>query len=101
MTIIATPFDTLAFVKKVEETRVKELATKEDILRLEKELQRAKVETIQWVIASAIVILGGVATINRFFPPVPIYYQPFTQEMRLPAHPAPPPHGQGVPAPSR
>ncbi|MBF0295385.1 MAG: DUF1640 domain-containing protein [Magnetococcales bacterium] len=126
MATIAIPFDTLAFVKelesagvppaqaevqakvlsgvlqRVEEARLKELVTKGDLelakVELRKEIEAAKVETIKWVVATAIVILGGVVTINRFFPPFPIHYPPFAQEMRLPTAPT---HGQGVPAPSR
>lgn len=113
----AIPFDTLAFAKelenagvpskqaeaqakalsgvlqKVEESRLQELATKGDILRLEKEIEVAKVETIKWVVATGIVILGGIATINRYLPPpTQVYYQPPAQEKRLPAPttPAPP-----------
>ncbi|MBF0179850.1 MAG: DUF1640 domain-containing protein [Magnetococcales bacterium] len=125
MTTIAIPFDTLAFVKELEgagvppaqaevqakvlsgflqkvEARLKELVTKGDLeltkVELRKEIEAAKVETIKWVVATGIIILGGVVTINRFFPPVPIYYQPFAQEMRLPTAP---PQDLRVPAPSR
>ncbi|MBF0260374.1 MAG: hypothetical protein HQL97_00880 [Magnetococcales bacterium] len=35
---------------------------------LKRDIEIAKVETVKWVIATGIVILGGVATINRFFP---------------------------------
>ncbi|MBF0214785.1 MAG: DUF1640 domain-containing protein, partial [Magnetococcales bacterium] len=120
------PFDTLAFVKeletagvppaqaeaqakalsgvlqKVEESRLQDLSTKGDILRLEKEIEltkaelrrdieASKVETIKWVIATGIIILGGVATINRFFPPMfPSFYTPLAQEMRLPVPPSAP-----------
>ncbi len=116
---IAVPFDTLAFVKeleaagfsstqaeaqakalsgvlqKVEESRMQELATKGDILRLEKEIEKAKVDIIKWVVTTGIVILGGMAAINRRVPPpTPVYYQPPAQEMRqtapLPALPSPP-----------
>ncbi|MBF0145369.1 MAG: DUF1640 domain-containing protein [Magnetococcales bacterium] len=115
----AIPFDTLAFVKelegagvppaqaeaqakalsgvlqKVEESHLRALATKGDIelakAELRKDIETAKVETIKWVIATGIIILGGVATINRLFPPVPVYYQPHAQEMRLPAVPPAPP----------
>ncbi|MEO5354668.1 MAG: CCDC90 family protein [Magnetococcus sp. XQGC-1] len=122
---VAVPFDTLAFVKKlegagvpsvqaeaqaaalsdviqqvVEEIRLQELATKGDIrevkgdireleLKLEARIETAKVETIKWVIATGMIILGGVAALNRLVPPpVPTYYQPPAQEMRLPP-PAP------------
>ncbi|MBF0099047.1 MAG: DUF1640 domain-containing protein [Magnetococcales bacterium] len=74
-----------AVIQKVEESRMQELATKGDILRLEKEIEKAKVETIKWVVATGIVILGGLATVNRIFPPMPVYIQtPPAQEMRLP-----------------
>ncbi len=125
---IAVPFDTLAFAKeletagipaahaeakaisgafqKVEESRLQELATKGDILHLEKEIEKvelrmnakietAKVETIKWVIVTGIAILGGVAAINRLAPPpAPIYYSLPSQEMRqtapVPMLPVPP-----------
>ncbi|MBF0214177.1 MAG: hypothetical protein HQM00_11560 [Magnetococcales bacterium] len=79
----------------MEESRLQELATKGDIreieLKLEAKIEAAKVETIKWVIATGIIILGGVATINRFFPPsVPVYPVPPAQEMRLPAPPSAP-----------
>ncbi|MBF0096680.1 MAG: DUF1640 domain-containing protein [Magnetococcales bacterium] len=83
-------------LREVRDTRMDESATKGDIelakleLRKEietvrKEVESAKVEIIKWVIATGIVILGGLATINRMFPPTPIYFQPPVQEMRLPA----------------
>ncbi|MBF0436820.1 MAG: DUF1640 domain-containing protein [Magnetococcales bacterium] len=106
----AIPFDTLAFAKelesagvpsaqaeaqakalsgvlqKVEESRLQELATKGDILRLEKEIEVAKVETIQWVVATGIVILGGIAVMNRLFPPpAQVFYPSSVQERHLPA----------------
>ncbi len=31
------------------------------------------------------IILGGVVTINRFFPPTPLFYQPVGHEMRMPS----------------
>ncbi|WP_130472313.1 coiled-coil domain-containing protein [Candidatus Magnetaquicoccus inordinatus] len=129
-TSITVPFDTLAFVKrletagipaahaeaqvemlsdvikKVEETRLQELATKGDVreveLRLEakiettkaelrRDIETAKVETIKWVIVTGIAVLGGVAAINRLVPPVPTYYQPTIQELRQPySVPVPP-----------
>ena len=128
-TAFAIPFDTLAFAKeletagvppaqaeaqakalsgvlqKVEEYRLQELATKGDVLRLEKEIElakaelrkdieAAKVETIKWVIVTGVAILGGMATINKYFPPVQLYNQPPAQEMRQtappPALPVPP-----------
>ncbi|MBF0098585.1 MAG: DUF1640 domain-containing protein [Magnetococcales bacterium] len=52
---------------------------------LQKEIEKAKVETVKWVVATGIVILGGMATINRIAPPVPIYLQAPAQELRLPA----------------
>ncbi|MEO5331724.1 MAG: CCDC90 family protein [Magnetococcus sp. YQC-5] len=106
-TATAIPFDTLAFVReletagvppaqaeaqakalsgilqKLEESRLQELATKGDILRLEKEIEIAKVETIKWVVATGIVILGGVAAINRPLPTITSHITP-AQEMRLP-----------------
>ncbi|MBF0163630.1 MAG: DUF1640 domain-containing protein [Magnetococcales bacterium] len=120
MSSLVIPFDTLAFVKKletagvpspqaeaqaealsdvlqkVEESRLQELATKGDVLavkkevelakaELRKEIEAAKVDTIKWVIATGMIILGGVATINRFFPP--LYHLPSAQELRLPAPP--------------
>ncbi|MEO5348438.1 MAG: hypothetical protein H7836_02170 [Magnetococcus sp. YQC-3] len=66
--------------QKVEEYRVRELATKGD-------LAAAKVDIIKWVVTTSIVILRGVAASNRIFPPVPAYYQPPVQEMRQPAPP--------------
>ncbi|MBF0176161.1 MAG: DUF1640 domain-containing protein [Magnetococcales bacterium] len=127
----ALSFDTLAFVRKletagvpsvqaeaqaeaissilqqVEESRLKDLATKGDIqlvkrdielvkadielakAELRKEIEAAKVETIKWVIATGIIILGGVAAIIRLVPPAPVsYVSPHvSQEMRLPALP--------------
>ncbi|MEO5332485.1 MAG: hypothetical protein H7839_10710 [Magnetococcus sp. YQC-5] len=126
MTSHAIPFDTLSFVrkletagvppvqaeaqaealadvfKKVEESRLQELATKRDILLLERDIKEvelkleakietAKVETIKWVVATGIVILGGVAALNRPFP----HAMP-AQEMRLPAPPTLP----VIPAPA-
>ncbi len=121
---IAVPFDTLAFMReletagipsahaeaqakaicgafqRVEESRLQDLATKGDVLRLEKEIElakaelrkdieSAKVEIIKWVIVTGIAILGGMTAINRFAPsPAPVYYQPPTQEMRQPAPPS-------------
>ncbi|MBF0162816.1 MAG: hypothetical protein HQL88_11085 [Magnetococcales bacterium] len=76
-------------IRQVEESKKDELATRGDILRLEKEIEKAKVETVKWVIVTGIAILGGVAAINRIFPPVPVYYQPPLQEMRQPAQPPP------------
>ena len=127
---IAMPFDTLAFVKrletagvpsaqaeaqvemlsdaikKVEETRLQELATKGDVeiakLELQKEIESvrkeievAKVDIIKWVVVTGIAILGGVSAINRLVPPpAPVYYSSPTQEMRqmapVPTLPAPP-----------
>ncbi|MBF0178227.1 MAG: hypothetical protein HQL63_15480 [Magnetococcales bacterium] len=94
-------------LQQVEESRLKELATKGDIelvkgdielakAELRKEIETAKVETIKWVIATGIVILGGVAAINRLVPPAPAFYAaPHTsQEMRLPALPRQPGDGQ-------
>ncbi|MEO5339170.1 MAG: hypothetical protein H7837_01440 [Magnetococcus sp. MYC-9] len=69
-------------MRQVEESKKDALATRGDVLRLEKEIEKAKVETIKWVIATGIVILGGMATINRVFPPVNLYYPPPGQETR-------------------
>ncbi|MBF0176164.1 MAG: DUF1640 domain-containing protein [Magnetococcales bacterium] len=110
-------FDTLAFVRKletagvpsaqaeaqaeaissilqqVEESRLKELSTRGDVreveLKLEAKVEAAKVETIKWVIATGIVILGGVAAINRLVPPAPVSYvlPHASQELRLSALP--------------
>ena len=92
----AITFDTLAFVKKletagvpsaqaealqrVEESRMRELATKGD-------LTAAKVDIIKWVVTTGIVILGGMVAINRILPlpaPVQIVQSP-AQEMHQPA----------------
>ncbi|MBF0260743.1 MAG: hypothetical protein HQL97_02730 [Magnetococcales bacterium] len=117
MSSLAIPFDTLAYVKQLEsagipashaeaqamaltsalqqvrEVQLNELATKGDILRLEKEIEVAKVETIKWVIATGIVVLGGVAAIHRFAP-VPVYYPAPQTVMSAPAAP------QAMPAPT-
>ncbi len=103
---VTVAFDTHKFIKQMvatgfteeqAETQVRllseildtQLATKGDIIRLEKDILRlekgietAKVETIKWVIVTGIAILGGVAALIRFAPPVPVYYQPPSQEMR-------------------
>ncbi|MBF0110015.1 MAG: DUF1640 domain-containing protein [Magnetococcales bacterium] len=76
-------------LEQVEESRLKELSTKGDIelakAELRKEIETAKVETIKWVVATGIIILGGVAAINRLFPPVATVHDPqFAQEMKLP-----------------
>ena len=95
---IAVPFDTLAFAKeletagiptahaeaqakaisgafqKVEESRLQELATKGDVLRLEKEIELAKAElrkeievakneTIKWMVGLALAQLAMMAGI--------------------------------------
>ncbi len=52
--------DIAAIEAKVETTKAE----------LRKEIETAKVETIKWVVVTGIAILGGVATINRFAPPV-------------------------------
>lgn len=91
-------------IQSVEDFRRKELeATQGDILRLEKEIElatkdidlaktelrknieTAKVETIKWVVATSsatgMIILTGMATINRFFSStVPVYYQSHAQK---------------------
>ncbi|MBF0178231.1 MAG: hypothetical protein HQL63_15500 [Magnetococcales bacterium] len=60
----------------MKESRLKELATRGDVreveLKLAAKVEAAKVETIKWVIATGIVILGGVAAINRLVPPTPV-----------------------------
>ncbi|MEO5340813.1 MAG: CCDC90 family protein [Magnetococcus sp. MYC-9] len=130
---VAIPFDTLAFVKKletagvpsaqaeaqvemlsdvlqkVEESRLQELATKGDVLRLEKEIETAKTELkrdmkemeLRMVIKMGAMILASVGMIIgylRAFPmPVQIVPSP-AQEMRQqapapsPATPTPPAH---------
>ncbi|MEO5347451.1 MAG: CCDC90 family protein [Magnetococcus sp. YQC-9] len=49
----------------MEETKLKELATRSLIGRLETKIETTKVETIQWVIATGIVVLGSVAVFYR------------------------------------
>ncbi|MBF0435670.1 MAG: DUF1640 domain-containing protein [Magnetococcales bacterium] len=116
----AIPFDTLAFAKelegagvpsgqaeaqakalsgvlqKVEESRLHELATKGDILRLEKDIESAKVATIQWTAgmfaAQTAMIIGAVFAMLKMNQPSlqPTgYHTPPVQEMRLPAPPVP------------
>ncbi|MBF0310178.1 MAG: DUF1640 domain-containing protein [Magnetococcales bacterium] len=84
---------TKADMAKIE-ARIRELELKVEVAKVElrKEIESAKVETIKWVVATGIVILGGVAALNRMVPPpVPVYFQPPAQEMRLPSpvQPAP------------
>ncbi|MEO5339009.1 MAG: CCDC90 family protein [Magnetococcus sp. MYC-9] len=86
--------------KDIDTTRT-ELHKDIEITRAElrKDIETAKVETIKWVVITGIAILGGVAALIRFVPPVPAYYQPSTQEMRQTAPvPAPPLAPQGPPA---
>ncbi|MBF0180167.1 MAG: DUF1640 domain-containing protein [Magnetococcales bacterium] len=121
MTTIAIPFDTLAFVKKletagippahaeaqaealsvvlqnVEESRLKELATKGDILRLERDIKElevkmdakietAKADTIKWTAgmfaAQTALIIGAMFALMRNNQPPP--QLPVAQEMRMP-----------------
>ena len=126
---IAMPFDTLAFVKrletagvpsaqaeaqvemlsdaikKVEETRLQELATKGDVreseLKLEAKIESSKSETIKWVagmfVAQTALIIGAMFAVMRMGQPTmqPTMYQPPAQEMRqmapVPTLPVPPP----------
>ncbi|MBF0462384.1 MAG: DUF1640 domain-containing protein [Magnetococcales bacterium] len=138
-TAITMPFDTLAFVrrletagvpsaqaeaqvemlsdaiKKVEETRLQELATKGDVreseLRLEnkiesvrKDIESSKSETIKWVagmfVAQTALIIGAMFAVMRMGPPTvqPTMYQLPAQEMRQMA-PVPAPFPT-LPAPS-
>ncbi|MBF0184972.1 MAG: hypothetical protein HQM06_11365 [Magnetococcales bacterium] len=87
-------------LQKVEESRLQELATKEDVelakLELRKEIETAKVETIKWVIATGIIILGGVAAINRYFPPVPVYLSAQDLRQQVPASVPPQPPASPV-----
>ncbi|MBF0142582.1 MAG: DUF1640 domain-containing protein [Magnetococcales bacterium] len=118
----AVPFDTLAFVREletsgvpspqaeaqakalsrvlqvVEESRFRELATRGDVLRLEKEVLRvekgiesAKAETIKWTAgmfaAQTALILGAIFALMRMNQPhaTPAPQQDSSvQEMRLP-----------------
>ncbi|MBF0614800.1 MAG: DUF1640 domain-containing protein [Magnetococcales bacterium] len=102
----AIPFDTLAFVKElegagvppaqaeaqvkalssvlqqVEESRLKELATKGDV-------EAAKAETIKWTAgmfaAQTALIIGAMFAVMKMNqPPAPVSHTPPTQEMRLP-----------------
>ncbi|MBF0107615.1 MAG: DUF1640 domain-containing protein [Magnetococcales bacterium] len=66
---------------------IKEVDARIELTRLElrKDIETAKVETIKWVVATGIIILGGIATINRYFPPsFPPFNTQAVQEMRLP-----------------
>ncbi|MBF0341404.1 MAG: DUF1640 domain-containing protein [Magnetococcales bacterium] len=120
MSSIAIPFDTLAFVKKletagvpsaqaeaqaealsdvlqkVEESRLKELATKGDILRLESNLKELE---LRMVIKTGAMILGGIGLLFGLMRawPLPVQYvPPIPQETRQPA-----PQGIPVPPPAR
>ncbi|MBF0161689.1 MAG: hypothetical protein HQL88_05320 [Magnetococcales bacterium] len=83
--------DIAAIDAKVETTKAE----------LRKDIETAKVETIKWVVVTGMAILGGVAAINRMFPPLPAYYHPPLQEMRQtvppPVFPVPP----AAPTPSQ
>ncbi|MEO5369970.1 MAG: CCDC90 family protein [Magnetococcus sp. DMHC-1] len=112
----AIPFDTLAFAKKletagippahaeaqakalsdalqqVEESRLRELATKGDVLRLEHEMASTKVEIIKWTagmfIAQSALIIGALFAMFKMnqspFQPG-VHPAPTIQEMRQPA----------------
>ncbi|MEO5352044.1 MAG: CCDC90 family protein [Magnetococcus sp. XQGC-1] len=102
--------DIEAIDAKVEATRaelkrdIAAMATKLESTKseLQKEIfvsvANAKTEIIKWVVGMGVVTLGGVMTINRVLPPVPVYYQPPAQELRLPA---PPPAAPAPPQPAR
>ncbi|MEO5333354.1 MAG: CCDC90 family protein [Magnetococcus sp. YQC-5] len=98
-------------IQSVEDFRRKELeATQGDVLRLEKEIElvkvelckdieTAKVETIKWVVATSMatgmILLTGMATINRFFPAtVQVYYPSHAQKTGLPIPSVPLPETQ-------
>ncbi|MEO5350710.1 MAG: CCDC90 family protein [Magnetococcus sp. YQC-3] len=95
--------------EKQVRSRLDGLATKQEMdyrlaaleANLRKDIETAKVETIKWVIVTGIAILGGVAAINRMFPPVPAYYQPPAQEMRQPAPPPAPMVPPAAPLPAQ
>ncbi|MBF0614207.1 MAG: DUF1640 domain-containing protein [Magnetococcales bacterium] len=102
----AIPFDTLAFVKELEsagvppaqaeaqakalsgviqhleESRLKELATKGDLKELE----------LRMVIKTGAMILGGIGLLFGLMRawPIPVQYVPSAQEMRLPGTPSAP-----------
>ncbi|MBF0192340.1 MAG: hypothetical protein HQL99_14545 [Magnetococcales bacterium] len=92
------PFDTLAFVKKletagmpsaqtealsgvlqkVEESRLQELATKGDIMEMKKDLESAKVKRIKWTAgmfaAQTALIIGAMFAVMKMNqPPAPVY----------------------------
>lgn len=46
-----------------------EAGLKLEIAKVEVKIETAKVDLIKWVVATGIVILGGMAAINRFIPP--------------------------------
>ncbi|MBF0295018.1 MAG: hypothetical protein HQL96_07485 [Magnetococcales bacterium] len=98
----------------MEESRLAELATKEDILRLErdieivrKEIEAAKGDTIKWTAgmfaAQTALIVGAMFAVMRINQSAPLPPLPVVQEMRMPAPLQPAPHapGQGVPVPAR
>ncbi|MBF0181398.1 MAG: hypothetical protein HQM03_15355 [Magnetococcales bacterium] len=100
--------------RKVEESRLDELASKGDILRLErdieivrKEIAAAKGDTIKWtagmVAAQTALIIGAMFAVMRTNQPEPSPRFPVVQERRMPAPIQPEPHssGQGVPVPAR
>ncbi|HIJ82770.1 MAG: DUF1640 protein [Magnetococcales bacterium] len=118
---IAIPFDTLAFAKelesagvpsgqaeaqakalsgvlqKVEESRLQELATKGDILRLERDILRLeshfKELELRMVIKTGAMILGGIGLLFGLMRtwPLPVQYVPplATQEKHTTAPPTP------------
>ncbi|MBF0311540.1 MAG: DUF1640 domain-containing protein [Magnetococcales bacterium] len=113
----AIPFDTLAFVKelesagvpapqaeaqakalsgvlqKVEESHLKELATKGDV---ETAVGAAKIEIIKWTAgmfaAQTALIIGAMFAVMKLNqPPAPVHQAPAAQEMRLPVPVVPAP----------
>ncbi|MBF0153678.1 MAG: DUF1640 domain-containing protein [Magnetococcales bacterium] len=119
-------FDTLAFVKKletagvppaqaeaqaealtdilrkVEESRLQELATKGDVLRLEKDIADAKTDMLKWTAgmfaAQTALIIGAMFAMMKMNQPAQPAYTPphVSQEMRLPSPPPQPPAAQPV-----
>ncbi|MBF0131358.1 MAG: hypothetical protein HQL75_02070 [Magnetococcales bacterium] len=79
-------------LQKVEVARLQELATKGDILRLERDIQSAKVDTIKWTAgmfaAQTALIIGAMFAVMKMNLPSlqpPGNYASPVQEMRLPA----------------
>lgn len=84
----------MVHMRRAQDARLDELATRRDLKELELILQReialnvatAKVELVRWVVTMGLVILGGVVTAIRFIPPSqPLYYH---APMEMPAAPA-------------